>query len=678
MGRINVLDKHVAELIAAGEVVERPSSVIKELVENAIDAGADSVTVEIKNGGVTYMRVTDNGCGIARDDVPKAFLRHATSKVRLQDDLDKIGTLGFRGEALASVCAVSRVELMTCSEDETLGTRYCVSGGEKEALEDAGCPKGTTIIVRDLFYNVPARMKFLKKDVSEANAVANVMDKIALSHPEVAFTFLRDGKQALKTTGDKKLLTAIYSVYGREFANGLMPVGYSLNGVAVNGYVSRPVNARPNRNMQNFFINGRFVKSRTAMAAVEEACKGSVMVGKFPACVLHIEISCEAVDVNVHPAKIEVRFINERPVFDAVYHAVKSALLEKDETKVASFLPKQGTGKKSNLFEIKPELPKQESGQDAFAVLDTQQFKDKGAHTAPVPEKPAVAGEEEPQMFLPKKHSFGSVPLHDSVNPFDLYKGVIKVNRNMFNANAFDMEEEKPEPPLGYDAYKEAHKKQESGASLSGEKAKTEQTEREELPVLAEQEAVSTRFIGEAFQTYIIMEKGPDELLLIDKHAAHERLIYEKLKKDKGKGCAQYLLEPVKVTLSKLEYDAVLQNTGLLDEAGFEISDFGAGMVLVRSAPQYLTHDDIEPTIIEMAGYLLQNKNDINSQHMDWIYHNVSCRAAIKAGNLSHPQELIDLARQLEEDKAIRYCPHGRPISIIIKRREIEKQFGRV
>lgn len=676
MGKINVLDKHVAELIAAGEVVERPSSVIKELMENAIDAGADNITVEIKNGGVTYMRVTDNGCGIAREDVPKAFLRHATSKVRLQDDLDKIGTLGFRGEALASICAVSHVELMTCAEEEALGTRYLISGGEEEALEDAGCPKGTTLIVRDLFYNVPARMKFLKKDVSEANAVANVMDKIALSHPEVAFTFLRDGKQALRTTGDKKLLSAVYSVYGREFATGLIPVDYSLNGVSVSGYVSKPVNARPNRNMQNFFINGRFVKSRTAMAAVEEACKGSVMVGKFPACVLHIKISCEAVDVNVHPAKIEVRFINERPVFDAVYHAVKSALLQKDETKVASFPPKKGTAKKSNLFELKKEHPEQKTKQDAFVILDTQKNLEISTHTAPATGKPPASCEEEPQMFLPKKHAFGSAPLHDSANPFDLYKGVVKVSRNMFNANAFEMEEEKPESPLACNTYKEANKKPEKPAQSGGPGIKQAKPE-EPAPLLGE-EAVPTRFIGEAFQTYIIIEKGPDELMLIDKHAAHERLIYEKLKKDKGKGCAQYLLEPVKVTLSKLEYDAVLQNTGLLDEAGFEIGDFGAGMVLVRSAPQYLSHDDIEPTVIEMAGYLLQNKNDINSQHMDWIYHNISCRAAIKAGNISHPQELIDLARRLEDDKTIRYCPHGRPISIIIKRREIEKQFGRV
>lgn len=670
MGKINVLDKHVAELIAAGEVVERPSSVIKELVENSIDSGADQVTVEIKNGGVTYMRVTDNGCGIAREDVPKAFLRHATSKVHMQDDLENIATLGFRGEALASVCAVSHVELMTRTAQEPLGTRYTISGGEEEACEDAGCPTGTTIIVRGLFYNVPARMKFLKKDVSEANAVANVMDKIALSHPEIAFTFLRDGKQALKTPGDKKLLSAIYSVYGREFANGLLPVDYSLNGVSVSGYLSKPVNSRPNRNMQNFFINGRFVKSRTAMAAVEEACKGSVMVGKFPACVLHIQISCEAVDVNVHPAKIEVRFINERPVFDAVYHAVKSALLEKDEIKEVLFGAKQPPGKKTNLFEIKAE-EKPEKKKSVFDFLDTQAEKETSTQDLKETTPDSPGDESEPQMFIPKAHSFGSRQVRDSANPFDLYKGVVRVGQNVFNANAYTIEKEEPQEPIAYDEYKQTHQKQEpvqeEPREQSGEPA-----------LLVEENRDSTRFIGEAFQTYIIIEKGPDELMLIDKHAAHERLIYEKLKKEKGKGCAQYLLDPVRVTLSKLEYDAVLQNTELLSEAGFEAEDFGAGMVLVRSAPQYLGHDDIEPTVIEMAGYLLQNKNDINSEHMDWIYHNISCRAAIKAGNISHSQELIDLAKRLEDDKTIRYCPHGRPISIIIKKREIEKQFGRV
>ena len=337
MGRINVLDKHVAELIAAGEVVERPSSVIKELVENSIDAGASAITVEIKNGGTTFMRVSDNGCGIMREDVKIAFLRHATSKVKAENDLDSIATLGFRGEALASISAVSHLELITKSENEDIGTRYVISGGEEVSFDDAGCPDGTTFIIRDLFYNIPARMKFLKTDVGEGNAVSNVIDKIALSHPEVSITYIKDSKQVLKTAGDGKLLSAIYSVYGRDFASGMIPVDYELNGVTVKGYLSKPQNARPNRNMQNFFINGRFVKSRTAMAAVEEACKGSVMVGKFASCVLNIEIAFEAVDVNVHPSKIEVRFVNERPVFDAVYHAVKSALHSGDTRKNAVF-----------------------------------------------------------------------------------------------------------------------------------------------------------------------------------------------------------------------------------------------------------------------------------------------------------------------------------------------------
>ena len=321
MGKIHVLDKHIAELIAAGEVVERPSSVIKEVVENSIDAGATAITVEIKQGGITFMRVTDNGCGIAREDVSNAFVRHATSKVRVQDDLDRIGTLGFRGEALASISAVSRVTLLTRTQEELAGTRYQIEGGEsEEGCEDAGCPVGATLVIRDLFYNTPARMKFLKKDVSEANAVAGVVDRVALSHPEIAVRFIRDGKVQLNTPGNGKLKSCIFAVYGKEFTEGMIPVDYSLNGVKVSGYVSKPSATRPNRSMQHFFINGRYVKSRTAMVALEEGFKGSIMVGKFPSCVLHLQLSCEAVDVNVHPAKIEVRFINERPIFEAVYH----------------------------------------------------------------------------------------------------------------------------------------------------------------------------------------------------------------------------------------------------------------------------------------------------------------------------------------------------------------------
>ena len=410
MGVINVLDKHVAELIAAGEVVERPASVIKELVENAIDAGAKNITVEIKNGGTTFMRVTDDGCGIMREDVKTAFLRHATSKVKVESDLGKISTLGFRGEALASICAVSRLE---------------------KHLDEAGCPVGTTFVIRDLFYNIPARAKFLKKDVSEGNAVSNIIDKTALSHPEIAFTYIRDGKQALRSYGDGKLLSAIYAVFGREFANGLIPVDYQLDSINVKGYVSKPVHSRPNRNMQNFFINGRYVKSRTAMAAIEEAFKGSIMIGKFPSCVLEIELPFEMIDVNVHPAKIEVRFINERPVFDAVYHAVKSSLMKFDSKKQAKFKNETAFNdvrkfspfnnaqailkKTEKLQPIKQEV-KPKTDEDEFNPFASLDF-----NTAPVKTK------SEPK-------SIDAVSFSDSDKPFDIFskQAVLKNNDAIF------------------------------------------------------------------------------------------------------------------------------------------------------------------------------------------------------------------------------------------------------
>ena len=387
MGKINVLDKHVAELIAAGEVVERPSSVIKELVENAVDAGATVLTVEIKNGGTTFMRVTDNGCGIAREDVPVAFLRHATSKVKVQDDLENIATLGFRGEALASIAAVAHVELLTRTADELAGTHYVISGGEEECCEDAGCAQGTTFVVRDLFYNTPARMKFLKKDATEANAVAAVMDRLALSHPEVSVRFIRDGKETLHTPGDGKLKSAIYAVFGKEFTAGLMPVEYAYNGVEVSGFVSKPANARPNRSMQHFFLNGRYVKSRTAMVALEEAFKGSLMVGKMPACVLHLRMAYGSVDVNVHPAKIEVRFLNERPIFDAVYHGVKTALNQWDSPHVMKLeRPAQAPFPKTRTVEQLPLRTEQPVPQKAVETEHAVQEPD----ATPKPEAPSL------------------------------------------------------------------------------------------------------------------------------------------------------------------------------------------------------------------------------------------------------------------------------------------------
>lgn len=647
MGRINVLDKHVAELIAAGEVVERPSSVIKELVENSIDAGATAITVEIKNGGTTFMRVADNGCGIMRDDVKVAFLRHATSKVKVQDDLDSISTLGFRGEALASISAVSHLELITKSENEDFGTRYVISGGEEVSFDDAGCPNGTTFIIRDLFYNIPARMKFLKTDMGEGNAVSNVIDKIALSHPEVSITYIKDSKQVLKTSGDGKLVSAIYAVYGRDFAGGLIEVDYELNGIKVEGYISKPQNARPNRNMQNFFINGRFVKSRTAMAAIEEACKGSVMVGKFPACVINISIPFGAVDVNVHPAKIEVRFVNERPVFDAVYHAVKSALNARDTRKNAVFTQQAPTAK-VNPFELAQKVFRERDEQKSAVVSAPVQ------KVSQVDKKPVINPFDlldEPEIVtLPKKVNF-------DVKVADVHNEVLETKAPVVKV---------PEVKITQEVVKV-----DTTAVIIEEK-------KEDIKPLFEQNEDVYKYIGEAFKTYIIIEKNAKELILIDKHAAHERIIYEKLKTDKGNGYSQLLLEPISVTLNKIDYDSVISNISMFTETGFDVEDFGNGVVLVRSAPQYLYKEDIEQTIMEMAGYLTDHKKSIRTEQMDWIYHNVSCRAAIKAGNISTDRELIDIAKKVESDSSLRYCPHGRPLCIVIKKSEIEKQFGRV
>lgn len=651
MGKIHILDKHVAELIAAGEVVERPSSVIKELVENAIDAGATAVTVEIKNGGVTFMRVTDNGCGILREDVRPAFVRHATSKVRQQDDLDAIATLGFRGEALASVASVSHLELITKAREEEVGTRCLIEGGVEIELADAGCPDGTTFIIRDLFYNVPARMKFLKTDMSEGNAVSNVMDKTALSHPEIAFTYIKDQKTVLRTTGDGKLLSAIYAVYGREFAASLIPVDYTLGGVRVSGYLSRPENARPNRNMQNFFINSRYVICKTAMAAIAEACKGSVMVGKFPACVLNIELPFSAVDVNVHPTKLEVRFVNERPVFDAVYHAVKTALMGGERPVEAARGAKPQV--RVNPFEL---------AQKVFRERDEQPQPKPPVKPAAKPADPLRQQSADELLRLLDEPVKGqpaapvrsdTVTVADSVNPvaeaYEAYTRRLREEKHAAQVTA-------PAEPV---------------------KLAAEPQEEPEIKPLIETDDNSFRFIGEAFSTYIIIEKNPRELLLIDKHAAHERIIYERLKKEKGSGYAQLLLEPIPVTLNKIDYSAVIADPQIFADAGFDIADFGEGTVIVRSAPQYLPADEIAASVIEMAGYLSENKQDVRSEKMDWIYHNVACRAAVKGGNISTDEELIALARQVE-DEDVRHCPHGRPVCVVIKKREIERWFGRV
>ena len=622
MGKINILDKHVAELIAAGEVVERPASVIKELAENSIDAGASAVTVEIKNGGKTFIRVTDDGCGIARTDVPAAFMRHATSKIAKRDDLENIGTLGFRGEALASVAAVSHVELITRTEEELSGTRFFIDGGESGRCEDAGCASGTTIVVRDIFYNTPARMKFLKKDVTESNAIAGVVDKTALSHPEVSFRFLRDGRETLHTPGDGKAKSAVFAVYGREFTAGLLPADYELDGVKVSGFVCKPSAARPNRSMQNFFINGRYVKSRTAAVALEEAYKGSIMAGKVPSCVLYIEIPYGTVDVNVHPSKMEVRFINEKPVFSAVYHAVKTAL-NSDGAKPAF----------NGFGDIREhDRPKEQQLSGTLSSHVPVQI-----HMEPAP-RYAVSDVIQPHAVNEKAEEFINAANEPAENIAPTY-GELK----HFKTYA------------------------EETCREHGEENKKMQ---ERIP------EGQRKLVGEAFGTYIIIEKG-DELIVIDKHAAHERIIYEKLKRESGEQFTQMLLEPVTVTLDKNEYSAAIDSIDIYAQAGFEIEDFGSGTVLVRGAPMILSGNDIKGSVMEIAGYLVSNKNDVTTSKIEWIYHNVACRAAVKAGDKLSDEELMAISDKVESDD-VRYCPHGRPVRLVFKRKDIERRFGRI
>ena len=709
MGVINVLDKHVAELIAAGEVVERPASVIKELVENSIDAGAKHITVEIKNGGTTFMRGADDGCGIFRDDIKVAFLRHATSKVKVESDLDSISTLGFRGEALASICAVSRLQLITRNVNEEIGTSYEIDGGEEQSFDDAGCPVGTTFVIRDLFYNIPARAKFLKKDVSEGNAVSNIIDKTALSHPEIAFTYIKDGKQVLRTFGDGKLISAIYSVFGKDFAKGLIPVEYQLDAIKVYGYISKPEHSRPNRNMQNFFVNGRYIKTRTAMVALEEAFKGSIMVGKFPSCVLNINLPCEIIDVNVHPSKLEVRFVNERPVFDAIYHAVKSSLMKYDSRKKASFKKETAFNEvqnKFNPFNNAPAILNKPMAQTSTAstVQKQKQFLQPISDTSKtevvkptiIPEKSddfnpfsdvafndVKTGENKPITPIPE--SIDDIKVADVTDPFKIFsKQAINKAKEEEKLKPTVKSENPQTIPLVSDEQKKADTEKIT-EKISTENAKEvnvivseESIEKSKEPVLVNNNQTSIRYIGEAFSTYIIAEKNNKELLLIDKHAAHERIIYEKLKSERAADNKQILLSPVAVSLGKTEYDAAINNLNMFADCGFEVEDFGNSTVIVRCSPQYIPAAEISDCITEMADYIAQGKNDIFTEKMEWFYCNVACRSAIKAGNKSTPEELIGIVKHLEEHPEIKYCPHGRPICIVLTKGEIEKQFGRV
>ena len=617
MPQINVLPKQLSELIAAGEVVERPASVVKELIENSLDAGARHITVEIEHGGITYIRITDDGCGISRGDVKTAFLRHATSKIKSERDLEAIKTLGFRGEALASLAAVSKVEMFTHAAGEEYGTRYLIEGGSEVLTEESGCPAGTTIVARDLFYNTPARMKFLKKDSTEGAAVAAVTERAAISNPGVSFKFIRDGKQVFISSGSGDLKEAVYSVLGKEYAKDLIEVRGKEGAVSVFGFCSAPFACRASRAGQYTYLNRRLVMSKTVMAAAEQAYKNSIMVGKFPAFVLFVDMPYEAVDVNVHPAKTEVRFADERQVFSAVYAAVKGALAASDARPGISL-----EQKKNNPF---------------FATADTGQYRQMAADID------KGKGEEEPFT--------GNVsrPNDDGI-PFFLRKDFVAA----------------------------AKKREHDFAARPQVSCRATAVKAKEAPAgeIKEQNPITddVMLIGEAFKTYIIAQKG-ESVFILDKHACHERIIFNRLKSETVIEC-QPLLSPVSVHLSAGQYSAVLQNVKTLEAAGIEIEDFGNETVMVRAVPGALSGDDVADIITEAAQNLLSGGSRLSP--IDDVLHTVACKAATKAGYTSSDEELLTLARQVISGKEAFYCPHGRPVAIELKKSELEKRFGRI
>lgn len=702
MAVIHVLDKHTAELIAAGEVVERPASVVKELLENSIDAGATQVTVSIESGGVKLIEISDNGTGIEAEYISTAFIRHATSKIETPDDLTNIHTLGFRGEALASIASVARVELTTRTEVDEFATVYRIEGGEEVSREPGARAVGTTIRVKDLFYNTPARMKFLKKDSSEGTFVSDTVTHVALSHPEVSVKFIREGKLQYVTPGDGQLRGAVYAVLGREFSRDLIELKNQEGVYRITGLITPPKSCRASRSMQHFYINGRYVRNRTMMAGMEMAFKGTMMQGKFPGGILLLEMPADLVDVNVHPAKIEARFARENDVFDVVYHAVKLALAQ------------PGTGERLFTFEAdkkdeKAEKPKIDAdiikndvknnnftglsaiirGQADPGVLPQQHWE---------PAKPAA-------MQMPTAPSVprwkGSAQNEDMLDPFvTLHSPKLETTKapEPFRAAASETQLD-VEPKFGetklhspqdhmaaWNPAQEAPKEEpESAPCAETEPDAPEAAEQE--TVLAEPEQMNfdptadqpepLRYVGEVFRTYILAERG-DELCLIDKHAAHERQLYEKLAANYGNVPSQMLLEPAAIDLAAEEKQALLDNIPLLENAGLEIADFGGNTVVLRAVPADVEPQNAESLLVEIANKLLKGGHDALNEHTEWVLHSISCRAAIKAGDKSSPQELLALAEKILSGEVPPFCPHGRPCVLKLTRKELEKQFGRI
>lgn len=665
VAKINLLDRSVYELIAAGEVIERPSSVIKELVENSIDAGARHITVEIKDGGSSFMRVTDDGCGIAFDEVPTAFLRHATSKVKSADDLEKILTLGFRGEALASVAAVARVEVLTKEADEQYGTSFKISGGDVLEHERTGCPDGTTIIIRDLFYNVPARQKFLKRDVTEGNQVQGLIDKLALAHPDISFRFIRDNKQVRSTGGDGDYYSAIYAVFGKQFAGSLIPVDYSIGDITLTGYISSPLFTRPNRSMQYFFVNGRYVRSVICLTALEEGYRGSIMTGKFPACVLNITMSPELCDVNVSPSKTEIRFADEKQIFDLLNFGTKNAILNADNRREIKLEKKQPeAAAKAQPLEKRIETAIRTAPREKFVTVSSEEYKEKIAKTL-----------EDDRMFRIKEKE---VRFHTPVSSFQPKKTEASfVQQHIAEPAPVEVQKaeasgKKPEPVSVEQT--EIREEENSYKFITGASLES----REQPTVMEEEPKPRIKVIGELFATYILCQCG-NEFIMIDKHAAHERIKFEK-KKTELTTSSQLLTESITVDLSPEQYDALSGNEDKLSDAGIDIILSDGVMCEITAAPSAFAGEKVNPAeiVIRAADMLAKGNDNIIGEIYDDLLHSRACKSAVKANDINHPDELRVIAEEVWSNEKIRFCPHGRPVMVKLTKQEIEKYFSRI
>ena len=644
MPKIIQLSPHIANLIAAGEVVERPASVVKELLENAVDAGASKVTVEIKDGGMTFLRVTDNGCGMQPEDARTAFLRHATSKLRTAEDLAAIGTMGFRGEALAAIASVSRIDLMTKTASAVAGTNLRLEAGTILEESEVGCPDGTTIIVRDLFFNTPARMKFMKSDTVEGSRVTAAVQMQALAHPEVAFQLIRDGKQVLSTPGNGGLQAAVYCIYGREMAN-MVKVESRWENYSLTGYVTKPTDARPSRALQTFFVNNRPVKSRLLISALEEAYRNQIMVGKFPACVLHLNLPANALDVNVHPAKTEVKFLSEKAVFDCVHYGVLGALNKTPDRPQVQFKPQPAPIPEAPKMPAAPApqpkatAPKQ---QNFFRTMTAEEYKtfSTALKDAPQPKKETAAA------TVTKIQRPANMPLREFV-------AIPQVQEEAEIPAPMPVPTPAPQP--------------------KPQPIPEPEIVQEELAMPAE---IPWRLVGELYNSYIIVEED-DNAFLIDKHAAHERILFEKLKANQEKISSQALLSPIPVRLSPAAAGELLANQELLDELGFEIDEFGENTVILRQIPMDLGTEEAAETIESLAADLLSGRKERKDTIRDELLHTVACKAAIKAGWKNDEAELMAVAKAVMENEDLKYCPHGRPICVTLSKKQLEKQFKR-